>query len=43
MILTTNSPYELILENMKNITTEISDEQNLALSINSTERLRYLQ
>lgn len=33
MILMTNSPYELTLENMKNITTEISDEQNLALSI----------
>lgn len=33
MILMTNSPYELPLDNMKNITTEISDEQNLALSI----------
>ncbi|MFY9964904.1 MAG: hypothetical protein WBL44_08395 [Nitrososphaeraceae archaeon] len=29
----TNSPYELTLDNMKNITTDISDEQNLALSI----------
>ena len=29
----TNSPYELTLDNMINITTKISDEQNLALSI----------
>lgn len=33
MILMTNGPYELPLDNMENITTEISDEQNLALSI----------
>lgn len=33
MILMTNSPYELTLDNMINITTKISDEQNLALSI----------
>jgi hypothetical protein len=33
MILMTNSPYELTLDNMINITTKISDEQNLAPSI----------
>lgn len=33
MIFMTNGPYELPLDKMKNITTEISDEQNLALSI----------